>query len=443
VRPDALRVETTVTAATNVFATAYKTDTSMMVIAINNNNVGKEIIFTINNADYTEFTQFTTSETKSMVNMGSITTNSGTFSLTLEPYSISTFTTSAKAGGRYNNVPPLAVAGDDIILDDLDGTGSTVISLNASASSDSDGEILNYSWSLNGQQISWESSHELTISVGEYDIVLTVTDNDGATDTDTLNAVLNSTSHTEIWLEAECGTVGTNWQTLTDNNASNGKYVLTTAGIQNLDNASLNPDDHLVYSFTCDETGTYKIWGHVITPTPNDDSFWVKVDELDWVMWNSIAAGSEWHWDDVHNQSNDNVVFYTLEPGEHVLSICMREDGAKLDKIAIINTGIVPTGLGGGANNCPPDTTSINLPKNGASDFEVYPNPSSGIINISWIKGFNTFTVINQQGKTVIYKSYPNAIHSINEVIDLKPGIYLIMLRNDNIMAVRKIIIDK
>ena len=55
-------------------------------------------------------------------------------------------------------------------------------SFNASGSSDSDGSISNYSWSFGGSGVTASNTFA---SAGTYSVTLTVTDNDGATDTQT------------------------------------------------------------------------------------------------------------------------------------------------------------------------------------------------------------------------------------------------------------------
>lgn len=435
VRPGAIRVSASVSSAPNIDVTAYKTDTSIAIVVINRNSTNKTLNFALTGGAFAQCTQFTTSATKKLVNDGELTISNNSFTATIDAFSVTTFTSNPYNGGKHGNITPIAIAGDDMIIADSLGTGSTKITLDGSRSSDADGEIANYSWSLNGQQFAWEAKPELTIGIGTYDLVLAVTDNDGTMGTDTLHVTMKSTRSTEIWIEAESVTIGPNWQKSADVNASKGEYVVTKDGFECLTEASTNTNDHLVYNFTTTESGSYKIWGRVITPNANDDSYWVKVDDLDWTLWNGIPAGSDWHWDDVHNQSNDNAVFYELEPGNHKLSICMREDGAKLDKILIANTGVIPTNLG--------STQKIELTKNNEPNIVVYPNPSKGIVQIEWTDGFNTLNVINLQGQLVVVKHYANAIESVSEKFNLDPGIYLILIHNQNTMAHSKFIIEK
>ncbi len=493
VRPGAVRVNANDASLHNVSITAYKTDSTFTTIVVNRNNSSVEIDFNIEDAFFDGITQYTTSAAKKVVNDGYITLNNGAFSATVDANSITTFTNYTNNAPKFENQKPIAQAGGSIILEDELGMGSVTTSLDATESFDPDGEIVNYSWSLNGQQIAWEAIHNVSLEIGYYEFVLTITDNDGASDTDTLFIAVESPNNTEIWIEAECGNVGANWQILPHDNASNGWYVQTTPGIQSLSNPSTNPDDLISYTFITEESGMYKFWARMITPTPNDDSFWIKIGNHDWVMWNNIPSRSSWHWDDLHEHSSlDNVVFFELEAGEHELLICMREDGAQMDKILIANTGIAPVQMGGDAVPCtieiedeePDDDSSgdetgddesddetdddetnnddeiddentgddesdddetVNSTKvftNTAEAVKIYPNPASRMVNINWKNGFDRIQIINHSGQSVFTENINKYVEEQQINFDLKPGLYFIILRGNNHTGVGKILIN-
>jgi len=131
-----------------------------------------------------------------------------------------------------------------------------------------------------------------------------------------------------------------------------------------------------------------------------------------------------------------------LEPGDHTLTICLREDGAKLDKILIANTGITPANMGGDATGCKiTEPESADAVKNGKGISELYPNPSNGKVNIAWDKKFNSLKVFNYQGQLLFSKDYPSAIEKTGEVFDFDSGIYFVVLRNTNSITTMKLII--
>ena len=84
------------------------------------------------------------------------------------------------------NTPPVANAGTDQTVDDDDESGSETVTLDGSGSSDSDGSIASYVWKEGGNPIATGQSPQVSLAVGQHTIVLTVTDNDGATDDDTV-----------------------------------------------------------------------------------------------------------------------------------------------------------------------------------------------------------------------------------------------------------------
>jgi hypothetical protein len=90
-----------------------------------------------------------------------------------------------------SNQPPNANAGADQTITDDDGNGSEQVTLNGSGSSDPGGAIQSYVWSEGGAQIATGMNPTVTPAVGQHTITLTVTDNGGLTDTDTVMITIN------------------------------------------------------------------------------------------------------------------------------------------------------------------------------------------------------------------------------------------------------------
>lgn len=445
VRPGAVRVDATPADAPGVDASAFVTDSTLVIVVINSNDSEVSLDFTLqNNTGIDTLIQFTTSETKNIVNDGGIDLSGDTFSATIDANSITTFTSSANDGGKYNNLLPTANAGDDILVEDSDGNGSENIILDGTASSDPDGTIVNYSWAVDEMQVAWESNSEVSLDIGEYLAVLTVTDEDGATNTDSINIAVTSNYTAEIWLEAECSRVGSTWEINPHAEASHGEYVNTPAGNQSLDAPSADTADHLIFTFQVDEAGPYKVWGRVITPSPDDDSYWVRIDgDETWAMWNSIPSGSNWHWDDVHDQNNNSeVMVYDLDVGEHTLSICYREDGALLDKIYLTNAGIIPTGIGEEDESCPEIPDALDQDRYKDTSIEVFPNPFQDEVQISWTEGFTSLKLISLEGKTMLHKEFKGIQQQAYLSLDLEPGMYLLLLKNEKSSGITKLLIE-
>lgn len=149
----------------------------------------------------------------------------------------------------------------------------------------------------------------------------------------------------KIWLEAECGTIGSKWQTGTDTKASKGRYIMIKDGFNS--NPNVAPGDsaenQVVIPFTIDKEAAYNFFAKCIGPSPADDSYWIRIDNGAFETVNGLA-GTDWQW--------GRLTTATLSPGQHTITIAFREDGAKMDKILITTSNasvITPEASG---NNC-------------------------------------------------------------------------------------------
>lgn len=147
--------------------------------------------------------------------------------------------------------------------------------------------------------------------------------------------------------EAESGTETAPMQVGSDANASGGQYVAVAAG--NSSEASPPSAGYATIPFSVPSAGTYTVWGRVIAPTVDSDSFWVRVDSGAWTKWNDIAAGSSWHWANVtDDNASDARVLVNLAAGNHTLTFAYREEGTRLDRVLVTNDlSLVPSGVAG------------------------------------------------------------------------------------------------
>lgn len=90
------------------------------------------------------------------------------------------------------NVPPTANAGPDQTLTEASGAGGVDATLDGRASTDSDGSITSYVWTEGATQVATGSRPTVWLSVGTHTLTLTVTDDDGAVDTDTVRITVNA-----------------------------------------------------------------------------------------------------------------------------------------------------------------------------------------------------------------------------------------------------------
>jgi thermitase len=84
------------------------------------------------------------------------------------------------------NLPPVANAGPDQTVPDSGSDGVELITLNGSASSDPDGSVVVYEWSEGTNVLTLEASPSIFLTVGVHTLTLLVTDDRGATGTDTV-----------------------------------------------------------------------------------------------------------------------------------------------------------------------------------------------------------------------------------------------------------------
>jgi hypothetical protein len=85
----------------------------------------------------------------------------------------------------------VANAGPDQTLIDTDGNSLEVVTLDGSASTDSDGSIVSYMWRKNGNPFGNTATFSVNQPIGTHTIELTVTDDKGATSTDTVVITIN------------------------------------------------------------------------------------------------------------------------------------------------------------------------------------------------------------------------------------------------------------
>jgi subtilisin family serine protease/subtilase family serine protease len=90
------------------------------------------------------------------------------------------------------NLRPVASAGADQTVTDTNGDGVESVTLDGSASSDPDGSIVSYEWREGSTVLSLDASPSIFLSIGAHTLTLHVTDDGGATGTDTVVVTINS-----------------------------------------------------------------------------------------------------------------------------------------------------------------------------------------------------------------------------------------------------------
>ena len=441
IRPGAVRVG--VTHGTAAEITAYKTDTTMVLVAVNPSANELSLNLDLGTSSYTAMTAYVTSATRSLEPTETLPVTEGAFAATLPANSIVTFTTYTGRGGSVENQAPVADAGADQELTDIDNTLAVVVRFDATGSSDPDGTLATYNWSLDGEQVSANAIDSVALAPGSYEIALAVTDEDGARSVDTFSVLINRNPDFEdpgVWLDVECGTVGANWVLSQDENASNGLYAATAEGQQLLEGASGDPANQIVLQFTAPQTATYTLFGRVLVPSADDDSFYIRMDDGEWVLWNSITGGADWTWDDVHDQNPDSPVTYPLDSGAHTLYVEYREDGAQLDKFYLSPGTTPPTDIGSASSLC--EATSVFSAVESAS-LGIYPNPSAGGFTVETQQAFDRLEVLTIEGRKVRTLVFPQPVKRRTEVLDLQPGTYVLVATGPEGVSTGKLTVER
>jgi hypothetical protein len=244
---------------------------------------------------------------------------------------------------------------------------------------------------------------------------------------------------TELWYEAECALVGESWEKAEATDASNQAYAGTPFGMEYLDVPAGNAAEVISFPFTVSEATEYQVWARVITPSDEANSFWVKMDDSEWALWEDIPVGSDWHWDDVHDTNPAEAVSYELTAGEHTLTVCQREDGTLLDKILITNTGLTPEGYGGTAEAC----SIVGLDRvSGEEGLRIYPNPSTGSFRVESGHEFSRFEVLSLDGKILMSRGFGKPRLSEQVKLQLDAGLYLLRVSNGENSMFRRLVIQ-
>jgi hypothetical protein len=203
-----------------------------------------------------------------------------------------------------------------------------------------------------------------------------------------------------IWLEAEScrdpfrGTITSPLLIKDDATASGASYIQVASG--NNSQASMPASEGVAtYRFSVMTGGVHKIWGRVMAPTVNDDSFWVRMDKIvpdpdggpdtvvkgSAIRWNDITPGTAWHWTRVVADGTTTPFSFNLTAGDYVLNVAYREDGARLDVMVITSdTAFNPTSPPAGAPAAPQVVTTAA-------------GRTAARINWSEVPGAKTYTV--------------------------------------------------
>ncbi|MEO1616479.1 MAG: SdrD B-like domain-containing protein [Planctomycetota bacterium] len=97
----------------------------------------------------------------------------------------------------------------------------------------------------------------------------------------------------------------------------------------------------LSFDFTLDQAGTFEMHALVSAANSGENSFWIQINDGDWIEWHLDVTGDEFAWQTVTDGFCHDEVKFDLEAGNHTLKIKVREDGTRLSKIAITDDAFI------------------------------------------------------------------------------------------------------
>ncbi|MEX2570727.1 MAG: M56 family metallopeptidase [Gemmatimonadota bacterium] len=184
--------------------------------------------------------------------------------------------------------------------------------------------------------------HTLRVSAAEDDVLLDrvlVTDDHGLTPNGR-GPTAEGFRPTYHVLEAELGQVTGRVSQRSDEYASAGEYLVFRSDRRGREAGSV------AFAVDVDQPGRYLIWGRVLAPSDDANSFYVSIDDGPEVVWDAPERRVDrddrtWTWDpvsarDLDGQTMDPLIL-DLGAGRHTVEVRTREGGARLDAMLVTN----------------------------------------------------------------------------------------------------------
>lgn len=285
---------------------------------------------------------------------------------------------------------------------------------------------------------------------------------------ETFSEVVQVVIKTAIPFQAETGTLGSDWNTVT---ASGITYETSKTDVLNAGFPG-DPSKVISYTVTFDKPGTYdlyaKVW--VGAGAANDDSFFYGkgfgsmnslADNNEWVTCNNLGgvgyavqtdvvgiAGTigsgQWKWLNLSNYNGGEVpVNFTVVDGAltQTFQIGGRENGLQLDKFVFGSTGqsFTVKELDSYDNGTTLGTDDFFI--DNANTISVYPNPVVALLNIkvNEVHDGATLVLYNSLGEKVQSQDLTNTLE-VMSLERLPSGVYFLRIANGNSYVVKKII---
>jgi hypothetical protein len=221
------------------------------------------------------------------------------------------------------------------------------------------------------------------------------------------------------------GTGAIIWTTPATGNTSNKGGFLTHDGAGNI---------YFVGTFrsTAITFGAYTL-NH--TGGADDDVYIVKYDNSGTVLWAKSLGGTSW--DAVTGFATD--LAGNVFAGGYFLSPSLTFDATTLNIISSLGYNIFFAKIGAG----PLSVNNLSDDKN----ISVYPNPATGILNVTGVTGKTDIKLYDVVGNVVIGVSTSSDLSSEENTVlstsELSQGIYMLVTENEKGRSLTKIVINK
>ena len=218
-----------------------------------------------------------------------------------------------------------------------------------------------------------------------------------------------------------------NYQEYNDSGASNGKYMMVPDG--SCGQGSGNNGPHIDFDVNFVKSGTHYLWVRMIAEDANDDSCIPYYNATSKGNWYTGTTGGTWTW--------KKKTFTGVSTGNQTVSIYMREDGLKIDKLLLTtNDSYVPTGSESESPSARNTHQSL-LEDASAIEISVYPNPAIEEMTLDLGSLENAhLRIFDLSGHEMLSKNLTSG--KIN--IELPRGVYLLKVSALNKEYVKKLV---
>lgn len=253
-----------------------------------------------------------------------------------------------------------------------DGNVSPTAAFNASvndlqvdftdASTDSDGSVVSWSWDFGDGNTSTSQNPSHTYGAyGTYNVMLTVTDDQGATGSVSQDVSVNDPNAVGAFITVDGMVVMEAESYFTNTPRSDHDWVETTAQADysgssammadpntgtNIKKNSVSTSPEMTYDVDFADAGTYFVWARIYAAQHVDNTIHMGLNDFPSASKMEASTLGEWTWTNVDAKGNVLTIGVT-NAGLNTVHVWMREDGAHVDKVILTqDVAFVPTGQG-------------------------------------------------------------------------------------------------